>query len=1404
MQAASSAALVELFAALYADESAGLMVEIALSPGDYVVPTLELNASVVASGVSLVAAIPDIGARRLATSDDAVIEVSLRPEAGHELLRTSPGAPALQMHGLRLQGPVRVDGSHASFELCTFRDGQATEGGALAVVGGGVVEAMRCDFIRNNASRGGALLVDGGRGAFATCRFEENSATSGGSALFVHSTIGEGVVLTDRTLLLSNTEPSIAATSGPVSYRLPAPRGRFITAAGGGTQDLSYGFPADFPLACAPGVSGASELQTVENGPWCKGICPAGFMCPGATGEPLPCSAGGYCGGSNPGATPCPAGSYSNATGLTSADGCMPCLAGSACLAGSVAPTICAPGSFARDPGRPTCLRCDAGSYQSGEGSTACETCTSSSWCAEGSSAPTPCGSGSYSTELGLRSADECLRCPEGSWCSAGRAIPCGIGTFNGETGADDQSYCKYCPPRSFTRNESTTSMVACVCEEGHYALWRNATLECAVCPVGANCTESGATFEHLPLQEGYWRAHADTTDVRRCPGNIDGSACIGCIGVACTNFTGCKNGTVGPYCALCDDGDGQQTYFDRDKMECQPCDEGNAAPLYVVGGVLAFAGLLSLVAVCLKRRATRKDEAASVASKPPSWWRRHTKSILRRLKIKVKVLFSFYQIATKVGETYLITFPPSVESSLKVFSFTNLELDGLGLPLACIKLSGFENKLLFMILAPVGVLLCTKLVGWCLRDREHERVTDGSKRKSFVRRTGSWFTVAFRESTYKFLPMALRVTFLAFPTVSSLAFKAFRCDDLDHNDDVTVGVMQADFAVQCWDEDGGFTEEYQRIRNLAYVGIVLYPVCVPAGYLILFWRVRMALWSDEPTTLSTSVTFLTEEYDAGFFFWELAEVLKKLTLVGIMSVVMPGQINQLVLGFIIVLCFLVALMTAKPYRRPEDDVIALASGFALVMFFFFSLILKFQTLTEEVAESLTGQLARTFAIDHRTNTALLLASTLGALVLGGAMIVIELTAAAARTAKEQRKQEALLKELGVKKRELEELREQQKASAEEVEAMKKVLAADQIPDVMKRCMLEASELEVSSTKLGSGAFGEVWRASFNGTPVAVKKLHRNKLDEANLRAFRAEFELQLSLRHMNLVQILGGSWTMEDVNVCIVCELCERGSLQDILMKEPTRSQLSWAKHKLPMALGIARGMAYLHSQRPPVLHRDLKPENVLIDDGFVAKIADFGVSREADLERTMEAVGTPLFMAPEMLRKEHYDKKVDVWSFACVLECMWMHDMVYSTESAGAAASVKRVENERLRPSINGFLSDLVRQCSEYDAHERCTFVCARRRSSSARRRCGPRRHACRQARPSSAGPLTRSRSFSSSRRRRPRRSPSCRAARRCRRRRRSRRRPLSRGTTTTRQRTSRRPETAWASWRYRTGSW
>ena len=146
---------------------------------------------------------------------------------------------------------------------------------------------------------------------------------------------------------------------------------------------------------------------------------------------------------------------------------------------------------------------------------------------------------------------------------------------------------------------EASTSLAACICMAGYYASWRGDALSCKACPLGANCTEPGLTFERLPLDEGYWRAHTSTADVRRCPGNLEGSACEGCGGDDCqaTNYTGCRNGTGGAYCGACAASAGPSVYYDHGRSACLPCREANPVPLIVFGSVLGGLALAAVIA---------------------------------------------------------------------------------------------------------------------------------------------------------------------------------------------------------------------------------------------------------------------------------------------------------------------------------------------------------------------------------------------------------------------------------------------------------------------------------------------------------------------------------------------------------------------------------------------------------------------------------------------------------------------------------------------------------------------------------------------------------------------------------------------------------------------------------------
>lgn len=113
----------------------------------------------------------------------------------------------------------------------------------------------------------------------------------------------------------------------------------------------------------------------------------------------------------------------------------------------------------------------------------------------------------------------------------------------------------------------------------------------------------------------------------------------------------------------------------------------------------------------------------------------------------------------------------------------------------------------------------------------------------------------------------------------------------------------------------------------------------------------------------------------------------------------------------------------------------------------------------------------------------------------------------------------------------------------------------------------------------------------------------------------------------------------------CFVTEFLERGDLFAVLRNPENR--LTWAKPILRMTIDTSRGMAYLHSMKPPIIHRDLKSMNILVSSTWGTKVSDFGLSREKSVDETMSVTGTPLWLPPEMIRGERYTEKADVYSF-------------------------------------------------------------------------------------------------------------------------------------------------------------
>ncbi|KAL7153666.1 hypothetical protein ABFS83_04G184100 [Erythranthe nasuta] len=197
---------------------------------------------------------------------------------------------------------------------------------------------------------------------------------------------------------------------------------------------------------------------------------------------------------------------------------------------------------------------------------------------------------------------------------------------------------------------------------------------------------------------------------------------------------------------------------------------------------------------------------------------------------------------------------------------------------------------------------------------------------------------------------------------------------------------------------------------------------------------------------------------------------------------------------------------------------------------------------------------------------------------------------------------------------------------------------------------------------LGGGGFGSVFKGwvdenSFiaakpgTGMIVAVKKLHQESFQ--GHREWLAEVNYLGQFSHPNLVKLIG--YCLEDDYRLLVYEFMPRGSLENHLFRRGSYFQpLSWGL-RLKVALGAAKGLAFLHSDESGVIYRDFKTSNILLDSNYNAKLSDFGLAKDGPTgdksHVSTRVMGTHGYAAPEYLATGHLTTKSDVYSYGVVL---------------------------------------------------------------------------------------------------------------------------------------------------------
>ncbi|KAL9259688.1 Serine/threonine-protein kinase EDR1-like protein [Drosera capensis] len=286
---------------------------------------------------------------------------------------------------------------------------------------------------------------------------------------------------------------------------------------------------------------------------------------------------------------------------------------------------------------------------------------------------------------------------------------------------------------------------------------------------------------------------------------------------------------------------------------------------------------------------------------------------------------------------------------------------------------------------------------------------------------------------------------------------------------------------------------------------------------------------------------------------------------------------------------------------------------------------------------------------------------------------------------------------------------------------------AEPVIDDVGECEIPWEDLVIGE-RIGLGSYGEVYRADWNGTEVAVKKFLDQDFSGAALVEFRSEVRIMRRLRHPNIVLFVGA--VTRPPNLSIVSEYLPRGSLYRIIHRPYCDID---EKCRIKMALDVARGMNCLHTSTPTIVHRDLKSPNLLVDDNWNVKVwcmhvafafvnsptnemlamqvCDFGLSRlkHNTFLSSKSTAGTPEWMAPEVLRNEPSNEKCDVYSFGVILWELATLRLPWSEMNPMQVVGAVGFQNRRLEipKEVDPLVARLISECWQMEPNKRPSFA-------------------------------------------------------------------------------------------------